>query len=103
VSVPNRYRKDRPAIHQPLELGFNNQHRRRSMKIVIDINAIADEAREDYRISSGADGPLRDAPMAEISDYVMFAVGDYLRNIADELEQQLQDVVETVIVQGPTS
>ena len=74
------------------------------MKIIIDIKAIADSARREYETdmtNNGADNDdLSLAPMTEISDYVMGAVGEYVGNLACELEQELQEVVETEIVHG---
>ena len=45
---------------------------------------------------------LYDASLADISDYAMFAVADYVANLTDELEQELQDAVESLIVTGGT-
>lgn len=82
------------------------------MNITINIKAIADAARQDFRSGGEAlsalgithDGKeLHDATAADISDYVMFAITDYVANLTDELEQELQDVVESLIITGETS
>lgn len=74
------------------------------MKIIIDIKAIADAARREYETDMTKNGADNDelslAPMTEIADYVMGAVCEYVENLACGLEQELQDVVETEIVNG---
>ena len=73
------------------------------MNITINIKAIADTARQDFRNGGDGDGKeLYDATMADISDYAMFAVADYVANLTDELEQELQDAVESLIITGGT-
>ena len=71
------------------------------MNITINIKAIADEARQDFRNSTGQE--LEDASMVDISDYVMSSVGDYVTKLKYDLEQELQDVVESLIIAGETS
>jgi hypothetical protein len=62
------------------------------MKIIIDIEAITTDAKDDYREDEQAD--LADAPMTDIHDYSSNAVQSYLDNLMAELQQSLTDIIE---------
>jgi hypothetical protein len=83
--------------HTPLYADHQNSDNPESssMKINIDINAIAARAIDAYADDNGhVDERLGEADMTEIVDYVDVAVNAYLDNMFDEVREQLQDEVE---------
>jgi hypothetical protein len=67
------------------------------MKIIIDIEAITTDAKDDYWEDEQA--KLADAPMTDIHDYASNAVQSYLDNLMAELQQSLTDEVESEVQQ----
>ena len=88
-----------PPLHEDHQNSHN--HESRQMNYHIDIKKIADTARRDFRIGGDGDGKeLYDATAADISDYVMFAIGEYMEVVSDSLSQELQEIVEREITHG---